>query len=540
MRWSARQLPPPYNRVILSQGLREDFWEDGISVMRSVTSRLAGCVLVSLLLVACGGKRALDMQTIDFDRQIDLRYVADPSDAPQGRLEQFDVSEWFGATTLDGHVPILMVDRRLDMVVVESTDERAVIEWILPDHLDALFLRIADHNFDPDSCPAGGVPADDGVMALETLDDYPHPIRLIYRAPYNYTNLDITAPQLVTGTRYYVQGCVIDHESSLFTGDATNTVVVEVARALPDLEVRELRTLGRSADALGRPFIRIEDLNAATNPEVRGDGSFGYRVSISLSSSGTDPVATMDGTARLLPGGSAWVIPGSETSDTADDIRIPDDGRLYTVSVTFNNDATGISFPEANHFNNSHSEGLQARPKPLIFGIDQVRVTENCDEISDGDWLLMLTLDFGGRERRLIADSTIDVPDNSTTTPKMSFRLNGTNIASSVRAELGFVDCDYDALSGFVIPFYGPGYSIATVALSCGGEEAYEVGGISDLVGRASATLSGVTLDSFVTRTATATEEDCGPAPFSVDFQLMTREQAVDDGYDLTTTTNIP
>lgn len=493
-----------------------------------------GCLLAAFFISACGGSRGID--NIGFQREIDPRLVANPEDAHQGRPGQFDLGEWYGAAPLDGHVPILRVEDRIDMIVVESADETVIFDWPLPEGGGDLFLRIADENFEPDSCPISGTSADEGVAMLETLDGFAHPRRFVYRLPVNWASLDVTMPQLETGSRYYVQGCPIDNETGLFTGEVTNTVVIEIASALPDLAAAELRTLGRSPAALGRPFIRVEDLNAAREREVRGD-TFNYRVTITPSS--PDSITSLDGTARLLPGGGAWIIPGAETPDRADDIRIPDDGRIYNVHVSFNTERTGIAFPESNHRNNQRTERLMSRPKPLIFGIDQLRATENCDAVSPGDWLMMLSLDYNGRERRIIADSTIDVLDNSTTTPKMAFRLHGTNIASTVRARLGFVDCDFDLLSGFLLPGAGLVFSIETVADSCGGEEAYEVGGQSDLVGWASATLSGVTLGSDVSRTATASEENCGPAPFSVDFKLMTEEQADDDGYDAGAAFNI-
>ncbi len=80
------------------------------------------------------------------------------------------------------------------------------------------------------------------------------------------------------------------------------------------------------------------------------------------------------------------------------------------------------------------------------------------------------------------------------------------------------------------------------VADSCdaGGEEFFEVGGSSDHVGSTNFALLGVTVDAMVVDTDTASEGDCGPEPFTASMQLMTRQQAIDDGYDSSAVVRLP
>ena len=87
------------------------------------------------------------------------------------------------------------------------------------------------------------------------------------------------------------------------------------------------------------------------------------------------------------------------------------------------------------------------------------------------------------------------VHDNTIRNPKIGFLIQGSDINSTVEARLGFLT------------------------------------GHDDLVGWANTYMVGVTMDSMITSTKTASEESCGPEPFTATFSLMTRAQAQENGY---------
>lgn len=482
---------------------------------------------LTVTLAGCGGGDGLD--DIQLARPIDPDLIANPPPGLPEDQDGLDLSQRFGGVPLDMHVPVLTVDESFDLAVL-AAGSTAPVDWSVPDEGDGLFLRVAETSIAPDSCPTGGTPADSGVAGLDALDGFDHPLRRIHTPPIHYLTLDTSAPTLSAGSIYSFQGCVIDTETGWFTGDGTNIVTVEIASALPDLVVREIRALGRSSASLGRLFIRVADLNAAMEREIRSE-TFDYRVSIP----GADPPVSYVARTRLRPDGSAWIIAGAETpSDFSDDPRIPDDGRTYDVAVYVNGSRL---LPEANYHNNSLAAELRARPRPLVFGIDRVIVNQDCDGVSPGDWLMLLELRMAS-DFRIVADGTVDVDDGTTYRPRWGFLLAGTHLDTQVRARLGFVDCDWFSpfFTGFVVPFAGPFWSVDTMASSCGGEEFHEIGGYSDLVGWTNGTLSGVTDSADVTVRSTASEEQCGDSPYTVEFKLMTREQASDQGYTILAT----
>ena len=497
--------------------------------LRHSSIGLVLAAVITLLGACSGGQQAMHYE---FSRPIDADLIGVGRAPAAGQQPPFDLSHLFGGVALGGEIAVLTVDDRIGLVVIEADDERTVITVTLPEP-GPIFLRLSDRLIAEDSCPVAGSTASDGVASLNAIDAFDHPIRRVIVPPRNFADLDATDPALTLGQRYYVQACVIDPATSLFTGDGTNVVVIEIASALPDLVISEIRLLGRSADALGRPFIRVTDRNAAMEREVRGD-SFNYQLTIR--DGGDMVVGRGAGSVDLQASGGAWIIPGTETpADPSDDIRLADDGLPYRIVVSINDSSTGITFPESNHDNNRSTATLSTRPKPLVLGFDRIDVRENCDGVSPGDWLMMLQIEYrprGGsmQQHRFISNGTTDVDDHTVYTPKQGFRLIGTDTRTAVAARIGFVDCDIDALTGFLLPA-GPFWSTGAIETSCGGEEAYEVGGIDDLVGWADVTLSGVTAASPATRLATASEEDCGPNPYVVEFKLMTPEQAVTEGY---------
>jgi hypothetical protein len=397
---------------------------------------------------------------------------------------------------LGDEIPILFIDGNLDSLVAAIRSDPLSIEWLVPPPLgDELYLRIRNRAFAPDSCPGAGTMADAGDALLAASDGFSHPLRRrypgdLYRIGASLVPWDLGAPPLSAGVSYHVQGCVLN--GGRYSGASTNTVVVELVSALPDLYVKEVRMLRGSE--LGRLFIAVDDRNWRESPLVRGD-SIDYVISGSShapdSGPSTEVTVRGNGTAPLARGAWSWIL--------TDDFRVPDDGRFYRLDVTVNRERR---VPETNYGNNGYYlEDLRTRPHPALFVLERVDVDEDCDGVSRGDWYFNFGLYQAGHCWPFETWPPFDIGDESALDSNVAVRLN---------------DVDPDAL----LNMYFQAWDCDGLFAGCG-EEFPEVGGSSDFAGEIRRTFSGADRASRRPIDTTARGGTCGGAPYRMRFRYL-------------------
>jgi hypothetical protein len=396
---------------------------------------------------------------------------------------------------LGDEIPMLWIDENLDRLVAAPRSEPLMVQWLVPPSMgDELYLRIRDRAFAPDSCPASGTTVDVGDALLAADDRFSHPLRR--RWPGDLTAAGLTPfpwrvndPPLSAGALYYVQGCVVNR--GRYSGVSTNTVVVELVSALPDLYVKEVRMLG--GRELGRLFVAVDDLNWRESPAVRGD-SIDYRVSGTShapeSGPSTGVTVMANGTAPLARGAWSWILTES---------LVPDDGRFYRLTVHVNRER---EVPETNYTNNGYYlEDLRARPHAALFVIERVEVDEDCDGVSRGDWYFNFGLFQGSHCWPFETWPPFDIGDRSVHDSNVAVRL---------------ADVDPDAL----LNLYFQAWDCDGLFAGCG-EEFPEVGGSSDFAGEIRRDFSRADGAASGSIEASSRDGTCGGAPYRVRFRYM-------------------
>jgi hypothetical protein len=391
-------------------------------------------------------------------------------------------------------IAMLWIDDQLDRLVAAPRSGQLSIRWAVPRSSgDELYLRIGNRAFAPDSCPAAAT-TDVGDALLAATDGFDHPLRRRYPADLNAVGApslpwSVSEPPLPVGVSYYVQGCVANR--GRYTGESTNTVVVEMVSSLPDLYIKELRMLGGSE--LGRLFIAVDDLNWRESPIVRGD-SIAYALFANShapdSGSSTGPTLTANGTAPLARGAWSWIVT---------DFRVPDDGRFYRVSVRVNPER---AVPETDYANNaSYLEDLRTRPHPALFVLERVEVDEDCDGVSRGDWFFNFGLFQGDHCWPFETWPPFDIGDGAAHDSNIAVRL---------------ADVDPDAL----LNMYFQAWDCDGLFAGCG-EEFPEAGGSNDFAGEIRRSFSGADRAGGLSIDASSSRGTCGGEAYRMRFRYM-------------------
>jgi len=485
------------------------------------------CLVTCVLALGCDGSGP-GLETWARKPTVDSRLLGRGAAFAGGGRPQLPPHVLGTLQPLGGEAPLLLVNGEAELVVL-TPELSGRTSWTLPAETAGLYLRLGERPFPASPCPPAASSLEVGAEALEAADGFSHPIRGVYGPGFPFPVLDPrTDPVLSVGTRHFLQGCVIDWTTRLFTGAGTNTVAIDLAVGLPDLRVKDVRVL-RTRGQLGRLWIAVDDYNAALEREIRSD-TFSYEIVATPPAGSPAPALRHRGNSRLAAGGWAWIVPGAGTpGDTSGDFRLPDDGRFYDVEVTVNADR---AIPETIFDNNTRRARLRTRAQPAVVGIEAIEVRENCDAWSPGDWLLMIEVAHGGSGEAFLTDETMDVDDDRVYEGPWGFRLRDTDPDVPVRIRLGAVDCDWDSPATFLLTDpIGAIWAASSIEAHCGGEEWHEVGGREDLAGWAQATLTSDDRAAGTTVRVPASEENCGREAFTARFAYLTPEEATARGY---------
>lgn len=428
---------------------------------------------------------------------------------------------------LDDHVPLLFIDNSMGPVAVAKDSEFVRMDWATTtDTFTGIYIRIRNNPFTA-PCPPNGTAMALGIANLTAADGFDNQDRIT--APFRYGTyaLHIDDPSYVTGVSYYFQGCVLSGDAfdkepvATFTGEATNTVRMNIVGALPDLVVTDIIP-GTAVSDMGRLMIKIEDLNKDRGPEVLAT-EYDYEITAESPGLRTSSRITSNGTYTFTDRYWGLIIPGSETpDDTSDDFRLPDNGHTYNVSVRINQAHT---LPETRYTNNSFEKQLKARGKRLLIVLDRIHVRDDCDNISPGDWII-LDKAVQGRDNevksRFPIDDTINVSSGSTkdiTTGLPITVVDDLPIEYSISA----VDCDMDGPISILLP-PSPTWAtaVASWVLTCGGEEWYELSGHNnDFTGWGNITLTPEEWQSDREFEITTVDGDCGRNAFTATIKIV-------------------
>jgi hypothetical protein len=178
--------------------------------------------------------------------------------------------------------------------------------------------------------------------------------------------------------------------------------------------------------------------------------------------------------------------------------------------------------------------------------LDDILVRDDCDSVTDGDWMLFYSLAeyrdgaFHARTTgRYPAEGrgSFNIESGHTKPLGRTLRLGAVNQASELWLTIAAMDCDQD--SPFTWPLTAPAAwgsavsgggdtSFATWASSCGGEEWTEVSGANDRVGSYLIRLPRDRWQrggAFSGEPADFTPADCGRSPFTPYFRIRATER---------------
>jgi hypothetical protein len=427
-----------------------------------------------------------------------------------------------GFQAFDDEIAFLWVNGSLAPVAVDRSLSPVPIAVRAPLAMNlGIFLRYSNRPLV--DCPESGTPLADGVAALDLADRVasgPGSLRRYYDDEYFDLDWDLTDRAFEVLGRYYFKGCVVQRAAEVFTGGATNQVEVEIVNRLPDLEILSAHVFS-GGPRQGELFIWVQD--QAFRSDIRGE-SFGYRIE---SSTGV----ILEGTTTLNTG--SWAL--IDIGGTA--LRLPADGNEHTVMVAINvvegpggslaMPAGGI--PELNYRNNIETVTWQVKT-PAFVVLERIRVHENCDQRTPGDWIGRMIIVSSGRQWRIVYGE-LDVedgrtyPGGRTQRGLATFRLDNHPRDATLRTRIAFEDCDRFQCGEEWGEFpFGVGTAFTSAWEDTGWAEARLTP--ADRAG-------GAAVEVFPS-VPTENRDVCSERPFTATFRLMNPAQARDEGYEVT------
>jgi len=307
------------------------------------------------------------------------------------------------------------------------------------------------------------------------------------------------------------------------------------AQTLPDLVVKDIK-ISQDPDNPTKLIIIFSDSSPDGFFQTFYDNERQRRIDEGMRA---NPEDIYPFTYKVFFNGAIVIIPSTENLS-----YIPRSGRKIVVTPPVEGITAGrpvtkhkirvdvepLYFMDRDMSNNSLEKELSFTGLKANIVIDRLRIKDDCDEVSEGDWMFLITvrqstfLEIQRAGTRVVSvDSGDDIRPRSFVIP-----IEGILQDEPLNITVNAVDCDMD---GPLTIFYNPvGFiwlpaTIASWVITCGGEEAWELSGQRDIAGAAMFSFTPDEWKTRIMKSSVSTRsvlgpEECGSGAFTVDLHI--------------------
>jgi len=307
------------------------------------------------------------------------------------------------------------------------------------------------------------------------------------------------------------------------------------AQTLPDLVIDDIK-ISKDPDNPTKLIIIFSDASPGGFFQTFYDNERQRRIAEGMSA---NPENIFPFTYELFFNNVRVDIPSTESES-----YIPRSGRKIVVTPPIEGITAGrpvrkhkikvnvqpLYFMDRDMSNNSLEKELSFTGLKANIVIDRLRIKDDCDEVSEGDWMFLITvrqrtfLEIQRAGTRVVSvDSGDDIRPRSFVIP-----VEGILQDEPLNISVNAVDCDMD---GPLTIFYNPlGFiwlpaTIASWVVTCGGEEAWELSGQRDIAGAARFSFTPDEWKTRIMKSSVSTRsvlgpEECGSGAFTVDLHI--------------------